>query len=67
MRVINITIDDKLYDELNSLMTHHGQRMHLLRSAVKRLVRELKEAQLKVAIMEKGDEQSNTSLGPKTQ
>lgn len=64
MKVINVTISDELFEELSSLMTHHGQRMHLLRGAVKRLVRELREAQLKV---EKEDGQGSPTDRTKAQ
>ena len=57
MKVINITVDDKLFNELNSLMSHHGQRMFLLRSMIKKLVKELKEVE---------NEQNSTSVGTKT-
>ncbi len=43
MKLINVTIDDELFRDLNALSTHHGHRMHLLRTAIKKMVEELKQ------------------------
>ncbi len=43
MKTICIVIEDKIFDDLNSLMTHRGQRTYLLRKKIVDLVNELKE------------------------